>query len=229
MKTLIASLSQILFPNLCVCCYNYLSQQEESICDLCLFTLPLFELGSQNDNPLARKFWGRLHVEMASAHLAYKNTNNVKQLLHELKYNGNRTLGIEMGKWLGEALLKSNQFTTIDYIIPIPLHPTRQKFRGYNQSELLGQGMSQVLNIPMLIDVVARERYNKTQTKKKRYERYINSQELFRVRNPEKIESKHILLLDDVITTGSTMESCGEVLLDVNDLTLSLASLAVAT
>ncbi len=229
MKTLIASLGQILFPNLCVCCYEYLSQQEESICDLCLFTLPIFELGYQKDNPLARKFWGRLNVEIAFAHLVYKSTTNVKQLLNELKYNGNITLGIEMGKWLGDALLKSKQFTKIDYIIPIPLHPTRQKFRGYNQSELLGQGVSQVMNIPMLTDIVARERYNKTQTKKRRYERYINSQELFRVRIPEQIEGKHILLLDDVITTGSTMESCGEVLLDVNNLTLSLASLAVAT
>ncbi len=164
-----------------------------------------------------------------SAYLSYKSTNDVKKLLHELKYKGNIDLGVEMGKWLGNALQKTTSFEDIDYIVPIPLHKARQKFRGYNQSEVLGIGLGEVMQLPMVTDAVVRERYNSTQTKKNRYERYINSKELFRVVQPEKLENKHVLLLDDVITTGSTIESCGEVLLDVDGLKLSVASLAVAT
>lgn len=229
MKNLLASIGQMLFPDLCVCCDGYLSQQEESICDLCLYTLPRFELIGEIDNPLAKKFWGRLNLEAATAYLSYKSTNDVKKLLHELKYKGNLDLGEEMGKWLGTSLIKTGNFQNIDCVIPIPLHPARQKFRGYNQCDLLGNGLCETMKIPLLKDLVVRERYNGTQTKKKRYERYINSKELFRVLNPEKLENKHVLLIDDVITTGSTMESCGEVLLDVKGLKLSLASLAVAT
>lgn len=229
MKNILASVGQLLFPNLCVCCDGYLSQQEEAICDICMYTLPRFELYDVKDNPLAKKFWGRLNLEAVSAYLSYKSTNDVKKLLHELKYKGNIDLGVEMGRWLGIALQKTDYFKKIDYVVPIPLHPARYKFRGYNQSDLLGKGLCDVMGLPLLTDVVVRERYNGTQTKKKRYERYINSKELFRVSDPLKLEGKHILLLDDVITTGSTIESCGEVLLDVDRLKLSVASLAVAT
>lgn len=229
MKNLLASIGQMLFPNLCVCCDGYLSQQEESICDMCLYTLPKFELYDLKDNPLAKKFWGRLNLDAVSAYLSYKSTNDVKKLIHQLKYKSNMDLGVEMGKWLGTALLKTNNFNLIDYVLPIPLHKVRQKFRGYNQSELLGTGLCEAMSVPMLTDVIVRERHNGTQTQKKRYERYINSKELFRVAKPESIEGKHVLLLDDVITTGSTIESCGEVLLDVDGLKLSVASLAVAT
>ncbi|MDG2455819.1 MAG: phosphoribosyltransferase family protein [Bacteroidia bacterium] len=228
MKNLLASVGQMLFPNLCVCCDGYLSKQEVSVCDLCLYTLSKFELIAALDNPLAKKFWGRLKLEAATAYLSYKGTNDVKKLMHALKYKGDTHLGIEMGKWLGDALIRTGNFSTIDCVIPIPLHPKRQMLRGYNQCDLLGHGLCEAMKIPMISDVVVRERHNSTQTKKKRYDRYVNSKELFKVIDPSRIQGKNVLLIDDVITTGSTMESCGSVLLDVEGLRLSLASLAVA-
>ncbi|MDA8886144.1 phosphoribosyltransferase family protein [Bacteroidia bacterium] len=138
-------------------------------------------------------------------------------------------LGVEMGEALGRWLVKSKCFETIDYIIPIPLHPKRQNIRGYNQSDLLVRGLSGVMLKSAVYDSVVRAKYNATQTKKKRYERLINSKEIFRVVQPELLENKHVLLVDDVITTGATIEACGDALLEVKGLKLSIATLAVAT
>lgn len=229
MKNLLASIGQLLFTNLCICCQGYLSQQEKFICDFCEFELPRFESFEQKDNAVAKKFWGSIKTDVATAYLTYGKGGAVQRLMHELKYRGNRELGIEMGKWLGWALNKNDLLANVDVLIPIPLHNKRQRERGYNQAELLCRGLHEVTQIPVASDAVTRERYNVTQTKKKRYERYINAKELFRVNTPELLENKHVLLIDDVITTGSTMISCGEVLLDVKGLRLSLASLAVAT
>jgi ComF family protein len=178
---------------------------------------------------LAKKFWGRTNAEFVTAYLNYKGRGDVKKILHQIKYKGNRDLGVEMGKALGKCLTESGHFNNIDYTIPIPLHPKRENFRGYNQSELLVDGIYETMAIKSLKDVVIRKKYNNSQTKKKRYERFINSQEIFRVVDPKKLEGKHVLLIDDVITTGATIEACGEALLEVDGLKLSIASLAVAT
>ena len=219
----------MLFPNLCVCCDGYLTHQDGCVCDFCYYTLPKFESYKVKDNPLAKKFWGRTNAEFVTAYLRLKSGGDVKKILHQIKYRGNLDLGVEMGRALGKCLTETTHFSDIDYTIPIPLHPKRENFRGYNQSDLLVDGISEVMAIQPLKDVVIRKKYNNSQTKKKRYERFINSQEIFRVIDPKRLEGKHVLLVDDVITTGATIEACGEALLEVDGLKLSIASLAVAT
>ena len=152
----------------------------------------------------------------------------MRNILHEIKYKENHNLGIEMGKVLGRAMIKIPQLTNADVIIPIPLHPKREIERGYNQSNLIALGMSQVMGQIVSADSVIRKKYNSTQTNKKRYERFINSSEIFKVVTPQVLKNKHVILIDDVITTGATIEACGNALLEVEGLKLSVVSLAVA-
>jgi len=148
--------------------------------------------------------------------------------LHEIKYKGNLNLGIEMGKALGRVMKKISELTNADVIIPIPLHPQREIERGFNQSNLIAHGMSELMGQKVYVDAVIRKKYNSTQTNKRRYERFINSNEIFKVVKPTLLENKHILLIDDVITTGATLEACGNALLEVEGLRLSVISLAAS-
>ena len=228
MNKLLNSLSNLLFPNLCVCCDAYLTFQEEAICDLCYHRLPKFENYLNAENSVSKKFWGRLKLEYASSYLQFSSNNDVRNILHEIKYKENHNLGIEMGKVLGRAMIKIPQLTNADVIIQIPLHPKREIERGYNQSNLIALGMSQVMGQIVSADSVIRKKYNSTQTNKKRYERFINSSEIFKVVTPQVLKNKHVILIDDVITTGATIEACGNALLEVEGLKLSVVSLVVA-
>jgi len=217
----------MLFPNLCVCCDGYISHQEDQVCDLCLYTLPRYEENMFEDNSLARKFWGRVKLENVAAH--YKLTGNtaVKSIIHQVKYKGNTALGVTMGEVLGATLVKSSLFGGIDMLVPVPLHLKKKRLRGYNQCDLLVEGISSVMGFPIVKSVLVREKHNSTQTKKNRYERYINSKEIFCIKDTEALKNKHVLLVDDVITTGATMEACAGTLLEVEGLKLSVATLAV--
>ena len=229
MQKLLHALSQLLFPNLCVCCDSYLSYQEGLLCDMCLYTLPKFENFKDKNNPVAKKFWGRLNTHFVTAYLNFKADPDVRKILHQLKYKGNKQIGIEMGEHMGRKLQLIEDLKSVDLIIPVPLHTKRQQFRGYNQCDLIVQGITNITEHRVAYDAVLREKYNSTQTKKNRYERFINSKEIFRVSKPQLLEHKHILLVDDVITTGATIEACGAALLEVEGLKLSIATLAVAT
>ena len=229
MKKLLVSIGQMLFPNLCVCCDGYLSFQEDKVCDLCLYTLPKFEQLAYKDNAVAKKFWGRLNAEAATAVLNFNGSGDVRKILHQIKYKGNMDLGKEMGVLMGSKIVIMELHATVDFIIPVPLHAKRQNFRGYNQCDLLADGISEVTQLRVRKDVLVRQKHNGTQTKKKRYERFINAKEIFRVAKPEELKNKHVLLLDDVITTGATLEACGSALLEVEGLKLSIICLAAAT
>jgi len=228
MNKLLNSLSNLIFPNLCVCCDAYLTFQEEAICDLCYHRLPRFENYSNPSNSVAKKFWGRLKLEYASSYLKFSSNSDVRKILHEIKYKGNLNLGIEMGKALGKVMKKIPELTNADVITPIPLHPQREIERGFNQSNLIAHGMSELMGQKVYVDAVIRKKYNSTQTNKRRYERFINSNEIFKVVKPTLLENKHILLIDDVITTGATLEACGNALLEVEGLRLSVISLAAS-
>jgi len=229
MKKILDSLSQFLYPNLCISCDGFLSNQESHICELCLFTLPKFEQFEEKENQVSKKLWGRLNTSFSTAYLHLNSSSSVRKILHQIKYKGNADLGIEMGRLMGNYFKNISEFKSIDYIVPVPLHPKRENLRGYNQSELLSRGLSEVMKIPIETDLIYRSTYNSTQTKKSRFGRFVNSKAIFKVNHSMDAKKKDILLIDDVITTGATIESCGSALLEIPGLKLYVAALAVGT
>ena len=152
----------------------------------------------------------------------------MQHLIHQLKYKGQKEVGIYMGKLLGNDLKTDPGFETINAIIPVPLHPRKQRKRGYNQSEQFAIGLSESTGIAMDIKSFVRTVATETQTRKSRFARYENVKEIFKVTYPENLENKHLLLVDDVITTGATLESCANILLDIPGVKLSVAAIAYA-
>ena len=228
MKNFFDSFTQLIFPDLCICCNGHLSNQEKHLCDLCVYNLPLFEFNKLKNNTLRKRFWGILPLDDCFAYLIFENNNEVQKIIHEIKYNRNKELCYTMGIALGHLILSLGKVANIDFIIPVPLHKNREHQRGFNQAEILANGVSSITNVPVLIDGVNRAVDNKSQTKKNRSERDKNTENIFVITNSQVLQGKHVLLLDDVITTGATICSCGQSLLTVKNLRLSVAALATA-
>ncbi len=227
-KTYIEDFWFLIFPYVCEACGATLQKNEQPICTKCLYEIPRTDYCKDLDNDIAHLFAGRLKVEKATALFHFHKGSRFRKLLHSLKYKSKPEIGVLLGKELGAEMYSSKNFKDIDYIIPVPLHPKREKQRGYNQSERIGHGISLVTDIPQLTDVLLRNVETVTQTKMTREERWKNVSGKFIIKNPEMIENKHVLLIDDVVTTGSTLEACGEILLSIKDLKLSIAVLANA-
>jgi ComF family protein len=180
-------------------------------------------------NQVEQLFWGRVKVEKATALFFYRKGSRYQQLLYSLKYKGNAEIGIELGKLFGADLNTVNYFGEIDYIVPVPLHPKKERKRGYNQSLMIAKGLEALINKPIVTGNLVRKHYSETQTRKGRFERWENVSELFQLENPEQFESKHILLIDDVITTGSTIEACATAILQSKDAKVSVAAIGYAS
>jgi len=180
-------------------------------------------------NPVEKLFWGRIPLRSAMAHYYFTKASLIQHLLHALKYKGKRELGICLGRRMGTALAASNRFTPVEALIPLPLSARRQQQRSYNQAALICEGISSVLNIPVWNDVVARRSFSESQTKKSRVERWQNMEDRFVLLNKEKINNCHILLVDDVVTTGATLEACGAELLKGGGVSVSVATLCFST
>lgn len=206
----------LIFPKICFACNGVLLKQEEVICTSCQFSLPKTNYHLDEDNPLTKIFWGRVDVKNVAAYYYFKKGGRVQNLLHQLKYKGAKQVGERIGELYGFDLQKSNWIETVDYIIPVPLHSKKLKKRGYNQSEYFARGLSKSTNKSLETTILYRKKHSETQTKKSRFNRWENVSEIFDVKNMEKLESKHILLVDDVITTGATLEASVKVLLKVN-------------
>ncbi len=218
----------ILFPRICYACGNHLMRNEKLICTECHVLIPRTDYHLQDDNPVARLFWGRCRIEKAAAFSFYNRDSRIRHLIHNLKYKGIREIGSELGKIYGLILFSSGFTNDIDIIIPVPLHPRKERVRGFNQSALIAQGISEASGIP--VDMVSLQRVasSSTQTRKSRYERWKNVEGTFHVTDPASVREKHILLVDDVITTGSTMESCVTELLKQEGVRVSAVALAVS-
>lgn len=229
MTSLLHSFFNLLFPNLCVVCGETLLQGEEQICLKCCSDIPKTNFHLVRNNPAEKLFWGKVPVEYATAYFFFRKGSQFQKLLHLLKYKNNSEIGRVLGKFAGAELRESAEFRSIDIIVPVPLHEKKILKRGYNQSELIAEGLATILDKPLVTDVLVRSIANPTQTKKSVYERYENTKNVFQVTKTEKMNHKHILLVDDVLTTGSTLEGCIQALTKIEGLKVSVFVLAMAT
>jgi ComF family protein len=228
MKSYIADFISLLFPELCAACGESLIATEQLMCTQCHYNLPFTNFHLQADNIVAQQFWGKLNVEAAYALYYFTKGGKVQNLMHHFKYKGMHRIGNLLGTIAGTQLAENDQFKSIDYIIPVPLHKTRLKQRGYNQSKCFADGLAKKLPGVVNDNTLVRIRATETQTHRSRFLRYENMQHVFRVTNTQKLENKHILLVDDIVTTGSTLEACGTELLKIPGLKLSIATIAYA-
>jgi ComF family protein len=182
----------------------------------------------QPGNIVAQQFWGKINLEAAYSLYYFSKGGKIQSLMHQFKYRGMKQIGNLLGNIAGSQLIKNEQFNSIDLIIPVPLHKKRLGQRGYNQSACFAEGLAEILNAPVEEDNLVRATVTETQTHKSRFARFENMQEVFTVQNPEKLKNKHILLVDDVITTGATLEACGVQLLKIEGVKLSIATIAYA-
>jgi len=218
---------QFFFPDLCVACGQILNKQEKVLCSECFFHLPRTGFHKDAGNPVSQLFWGRVKIENACAFFFFNKGSAYQPLIHKLKYNSRSDIGVEMGKMFGSELRKS-VFATADIIVPVPLHPKKMKIRGYNQSEMIANGLSHSLKLAVNITTLYRGEATQTQTRKSRFDRFRNVEGKFLVRDTMELEGKHIILTDDVVTTGSTLEACAIALLEIKGTKVSILTLAVA-
>lgn len=215
----------LLYPHNCAGCGSDLLENDQEICMHCFANLPETNFALYAGNPIEKIFYGRLQIELATAGYYFNKKSALQRLIHQLKYKGNKEVGRQLGKWLGLQLQKSNRFANVQALVPLPLYPDKEKRRGYNQSTVICEGIADVMELPVLTDVVSRKRYTDTQTKKGRSDRWTNVDNSFAIGNTDLLTNKHVLLVDDVITTGATLEACGTALKTVQGLTLSIAAL----
>jgi ComF family protein len=203
-------------------------RNENLICTECYVVIPRTNYHIEEENPVAQLFWGRCLIEKAAAFSFYNKGSRIRNLIHNLKYKGIREIGYELGR-IYALSLKSSGFTSdIDLIIPVPLHPAKKRIRGFNQSDSISTGIADITGLPVDTNSLARTTVSATQTRRSRYERWTNVEGIFCVTYPEMIRGRHILLVDDVITTGSTIESCANELLKVEGVRVSVVALAFA-
>ena len=218
----------LLFPRLCYACGNHLMRNERLICTECYVVIPRTNYHNLEDNPVAQLFWGRCRIEKAAAFSYYNKGSRIRTLIHNLKYRGIREIGYELGRIYGLSLKAAGYTKDIDLIMPVPLHPEKMRLRGFNQSETISDGIADVVSLPVDIKSLERTIVSATQTRKSRYERWTNVEGIFKVADPVTIMGKHVLLVDDVITTGSTIESCTNELLKIEGVKVSVVALAFA-
>lgn len=225
----LAGIFDLFYPNICLGCSGKLLSGEKIICLQCQLELPVTEHYSDPQNALVKRFSGRVKVEAAAAFLMFKKGEMVQQLMHELKYKGREDVGEYLGKMFGSKLIQPQSIIRdIDLIVPVPLHWKKLKTRGYNQCNSFAKGISATTAIPWSPNTLIRHHENISQTKKKRFDRWQNVEEIFGVNNPAQLTGKHILLVDDVVTTGATSETCMQTILQVPHTRVSFVSIATA-
>jgi len=218
----------LLFPHICTGCGSDILHEESVLCMRCIDAMPETNFELHSNNPVEKTFWGRLPLAGATAQFYFTKESLMQHLMHQFKYKHNKDLGLQFGRIMGEQLKKSGRFE-VDALIPLPLFPAKEKRRGYNQATVLCEGIAEAMKIPVLDKIISRPRHTETQTKKGRIERWKNMEGKFILADADAIKNRHLLLVDDVVTTGATLEACGNELLKAENVRLSLATLCIAS
>ncbi|MDO5104398.1 ComF family protein [Capnocytophaga sp.] len=221
-----SDLFSVIYPHYCLNCGCILGRNESFLCFACRGNLPETTLHLQKENRIIKRFYGQCDLTCATALFYFHKNSAVQHLIHELKYKGKEEIGQWLGKWLGEKIKTVNEFQKTDVVIPVPLHKEKLKKRGYNQVARFAQELARILQATYLDDVLIKIKTNSTQTKKDVWRRFNDSKNIFSIQNQKKIENKNILLVDDIITTGSTIESCYNQLTKAPNTKIGIASMA---
>lgn len=225
----VLSLADLFYPRLCLACQKKLVSVETSICIHCNYNLTPTDYHRTNPNPVLERFWGRVDLEHATTAYSFNKGGLLQQLIHQLKYENKPEIGLELGKMYGSLLKDTAPYNTVDYIIPVPLHPKKKHLRGYNQAAMIAKGLAVSMEKKWSSDYLIRTDNTETQTKKSRLDRFANVENAFGIGDKNAIAGKHLLLVDDVITTGATLEACAQTLLQVDNVKISVVAIALAT
>lgn len=225
---LINPIIDLFFPPVCMACNSSLSDKNLQICITCRHDLPVTNFHFDDSEYVKKVFYGRIEIENATALLRFHKKGIVQQLMHNLKYHGHENIGELLGDWLGEELASIESYNEIDLVIPVPLYKTKLKKRGYNQVAKFGQCIAKALNADYEDNVLVKTSATKTQVFKNRESRWLQKDGIFTVQNEERLRGKHILLVDDIITTGATIEACANILTKTHNNKLSVATMAIA-
>ena len=222
----IDALVKLFYPRPCYACNNNEIDNDEMICMECLYKLPYTTFESMEDNPTEKLFWGRISTSFACSIFYFEKENVLQNIIHQIKYKNEKELGIFMGKLMGLKINDLIKAHNIDFMIPMPIHPKKEKKRGYNQATLLCKGINSINKLDYMENAIVKIQHTETQTKKSRIERWRNVEQVFYVPNPHVILGKNILIIDDVITTGASTEACGQILLEHGANSISICGLA---
>ena len=218
----------LIYPKICIGCNQALLKHEECICTICKFHIPKTNHFIIKENNLKKLFWGKVEISRAAALYEFVKDSSLQKMIHALKYEENKEVGIYLGKQIAYEMESSLFFNSIDYIIPVPLHPKKEKLRGYNQSLCIANGIKEILKIKIDSNSLQRKINTESQTKKNKYSRWEKVGQVFELTNKNRLNNKHILLVDDVVTTGSTLESCITTLQQTEGIKVSIITIAIA-
>ncbi|MEZ4793530.1 MAG: phosphoribosyltransferase family protein [Gelidibacter sp.] len=218
----------LFFPQVCMACDAYLNDNEKYICTFCRNELPVTDFHLDEDNAVARRLYGRVNFRHATSLLWFNKKGKVQHLIHNLKYKGHEEVGEFLGKWLGEELRQIEQYKDIQVVVPVPLHQSKLRKRGYNQVDKFGIEIAKALNVEFNTKTLVKTKATTTQVFKDRLKRILTHEADFSIADTHSLKEKHILLVDDIITTGATIEACANQLLSIEGVTISVAAMAIA-
>lgn len=226
---MINDLISLIYPRNCVGCGELLLKHEEEVCNFCYVNLPKTNFHLQASNPVKNIFYGRVELETASSFYYFHKKGSVQKMLHAIKYKGNHELATILGNWYARDISSDPAVMRSACIVPVPLHRRKLKQRGYNQSEAFAKGLAEGLSIPLNTTLLKRTEHTASQTRKSRWERWENVEDTFEIASGDTLKNQCMILVDDVITTGATIEACCQTLQQIEGVKINVLSIAFAT